>query len=177
MNECEVLQFLISVRCDHCDYSQSAPKNPSHIRPTVRYSKRCPDWFWVPVDNLLADLFPLVNRIERETRCLPSDTQAKIRALYLHSLKILHTVLIGGRDKPSGTFQIRIQVINPIISEPWIFQRLTYKNLHTKICITFAEQQVLKYSRVLENSFASCDYEARFLWRVGRQCWRMGCWG
>jgi hypothetical protein len=88
--------------------------------------------FWVPVDNLPLVLSHMVNRIERETRSLPSGSQAKIRAFYLHSLKVLHTVLIGRRGKPSGTFQIRILTITPIISEPRIFQRLTYKNLHTK---------------------------------------------
>lgn len=103
-------------------------KNLTTLGLLCAIQKRYPDWFWVSVDNLLLDLSPLVNRIERETCSLPSGTQAKIGAL-------LHTLLIGRRDKPSGTFQIRIQIIS-LISEPRIFQRLTYKNLHTKISIT-----------------------------------------
>ena len=84
----------------------------------IKKKKRYPDWFWALVDNLLVDLSSLVIRIERETHSLPFGTQVKIGAFYLHSLKIIHTLLLGSRDKPSGTFQIRIQDISPIISEP-----------------------------------------------------------
>jgi hypothetical protein len=71
------LEFTISVRGEHCDYSLPTPKHVATQLYVIQ--KRLPDRIWVPIGKLLVDLSPVVNRLERETHCLSSGNQAKIR--------------------------------------------------------------------------------------------------